>query len=96
MTYALPAGSEWTVERTSPTEASVTTRTAELEVVKKLRFLPEDYLLEVTLAVRVLAPGAAKQRLALATFEYQDPADAGSGFGHRVDYLAPGVRGRRR
>jgi len=81
----IPARTEWTVERQTDTEVDFAWSSPELRVVKKFRFIPDDYLLELTVEIENLSELEAKQELVVSSFGFQDPAHKGGGRWTRVD-----------
>ncbi|RMH40319.1 MAG: membrane protein insertase YidC [Deltaproteobacteria bacterium] len=89
-TYGIPAAAEWTpvvdgqwaagddgVLRPAgdaPAAIAFEYRSPALRVTKRYRFIPEDYLVEMTVDVEKLAPGDARESLAISTFQFQEPS----------------------
>jgi YidC/Oxa1 family membrane protein insertase len=87
-TYGIPRGAEWTPSNASETGIDYTWASDAIRVVKKLRFEPDHYLLRITIELQKLAPGDAKQALAVSTYTYQDPsASTGGGMGGQIARL---------
>ncbi len=81
----LPALTEWTVDKRTETEATLSWTSSDLHILKKFRFIPDDYLLELTVEVEKLSPGEAKEELVVTSFGYQDPNKKGGSKWRRVD-----------
>ena len=76
-TFQIPAGAEWRGEKVNDREVVYTWSSPQLEVEKRFRVRPEDYLLEMDVSYKVLA--AAEQRLLVRLHSYQDPRDVKEG-----------------
>ena len=81
----IPPQSEWTIERQTDTEVDFGWSSKDLRVVKKYKFIPEDYLLSLTVEVEKISAGEVKQSLVVSTFQYQDPSASTGGRWTRVD-----------
>ncbi|HKE16337.1 MAG TPA: membrane protein insertase YidC [Kofleriaceae bacterium] len=71
-THSIPAGAEWRGEKRSDHEVVFTWQSDDLSVEKRYRIHPEDYVLELDVAVQ-LQRGSAKQGLVMSLFSQQDP-----------------------
>jgi YidC/Oxa1 family membrane protein insertase len=77
-TVTIPANAEWRGEKKSATEVVYTWESAELSVEKRYRVHPQDYLLELDVAM-VAKQGSPKQGLVVSVFSEQDPKTASKG-----------------
>jgi YidC/Oxa1 family membrane protein insertase len=77
-TVTIPANAEWRGEKKSANEVVYTWESAELSVEKRYRVHPQDYLLELDVAL-VARQGSPKQGLVVSLFSEQDPKTASKG-----------------
>lgn len=71
-TLMIPADAEWRGEKKGERELVYTWQSDKLAVTKQYRFYPENYVLEMDVAVE-LRTGSAKQGLVVSLFSQQDP-----------------------
>jgi YidC/Oxa1 family membrane protein insertase len=71
-TYSIPAEAEWRGQRTGDREVLYTWSSDDLSVEKRYRMHPENYLVELKVALE-LKRGTAKQGLVVSLFSQQDP-----------------------
>ncbi len=85
-THDVPVGAEWTPNRIDDKTIEFEYESADLKVVKRFEFVPEEYIVRLRVGVWKLTPGEAKQNLAVSTFAFQKPGQkSGSSFASRVD-----------
>lgn len=77
-TVTIPANAEWRGEKKSANEVVYTWESTELSVEKRYRVHPQDYLLELDVAL-VAKQGSPKQGLVVSLFSEQDPKTASEG-----------------
>jgi len=71
-THSIPADAEWKGEKKSDREMLFTWQSDDLSVEKRYRLHPEDYVVELDVAIEARR-GSAKQGLVVALFSQQDP-----------------------
>lgn len=78
-TFSLDPDGEWALEKKSDTEVVARWSSAELEVTKRFRLLPDSYAVELNVQVTNNSQREAEQRLQVHVFGYQDPGAPTSG-----------------
>jgi YidC/Oxa1 family membrane protein insertase len=78
-TLVLPERTEWRAQPRNEREIDFVWESTELRVVKRFKFIPEHYVVQLTVEVTKLAAGEAKQSLGIDGFFYEDPSASTSG-----------------
>jgi YidC/Oxa1 family membrane protein insertase len=76
-TFKLPKHAVWTGTQLDAHRVQYKLSTDALDITKTFEVVPDSYLVRLTVGITAKQPG--KQRLALSTYQFQDPKHAGGG-----------------
>jgi YidC/Oxa1 family membrane protein insertase len=79
-TYSIPQDAQWRAEDKTDTSIRFVWESEQVRVEKKFDFVPDHYLVKLTVSLAKLAQGEATQRLVVTTFGAQDPSTESSPF----------------
>ncbi len=77
--FVLPAKAEWHGEKVSDTEVRYSLSTPQLDITKTYDVVPDAYMVKLTVKVVAKTEQEAHERLAVSTYEFQDPKTAKTG-----------------